>query len=114
MWRILESRLEMVRLAREWRFWCDRIARAAERILGDCEVYVFGSVVEGRAVGGSDVDVLIVSDEIPDRNRDRWGLKARIEVEAGLPLYHPYEIHLANREEAKWYFRHIKKAVRIR
>jgi hypothetical protein len=28
-------------------------------------------------------------------------LKARIEEEAGLPLYHPFEIHLATDEEAR-------------
>jgi hypothetical protein len=40
----------------------EAIAKAAEEVLGLCEVYVFGSVVEGRAIGGSDVDVLIIAD----------------------------------------------------
>jgi len=41
-------------------------------------------------------------------------LKAKIEEEAGLPLYHPYEIHLADREEAKWYLKHMKRRVKIK
>ncbi len=113
MLRVLESRLEMARLARQWRFWSKRIAEAARRVLGDCEVYVFGSVVEGRAVGGSDVDVLIVSGRLPRSHRERWELKARIEEEAGLPLYHPYEIHLVDAREAEWYFRHTKRLVKV-
>lgn len=59
---ISRSRLEMVRLAREWRYWSKKLAEAARRVLGGCEVHVFGSVAEGRAVGGSDVDIPIVSD----------------------------------------------------
>ena len=60
MSEILRSRLELVRLARQWRYWSRRIAEAAREVLGECEVYVFGSIVEGRATGGSDVDILIV------------------------------------------------------
>ncbi len=48
---ILKSRLEMARMAREWRLWASRIAGAAERLIGGCEVYVFGSVAEGRETG---------------------------------------------------------------
>ena len=59
MLRILRSRLEMAKLAREWRYWSLRIAEVARKALGECEVYVFGSVAEGRSAGGSDVDVLI-------------------------------------------------------
>jgi len=109
--KILESRIEMVKLAKQWRYWAKRIAEGAKEILGECKVYVFGSVAEGQATGGSDVDILIVSDRIPDRSRDRWELRAAIEEKAGLPLYHPYEIHLANTREAEWYFRFIKTKI---
>jgi len=75
--------------------------------------YVFGSVVEGKATGGSDVDILIVSDKIPENSRDRGNLKAKIEEMTGLPLSHPFEIHLANKHDFKWYRQHIKKMVKI-
>ncbi|WP_460122801.1 nucleotidyltransferase domain-containing protein [Stetteria hydrogenophila] len=103
----------MARLAREWRVWTRRIAVAAERVLGECRVYVFGSVAEGRATGGSDVDVLIVSENVPRRARDRWEAIARIEEEAGLPPFHPYEIHLASSEEAEWYYRHARRMILV-
>jgi len=110
---ILKARLEMTELARQWQYWSRKIAEAAKIILTTCEVYVFGSVVEGRGTGGSDVDILIISDNVPSKAKDRWELKAIIEERAGLPLYHPYEIHLVNRKEAEWYMRHIKKKILV-
>ncbi|MBO3809951.1 MAG: nucleotidyltransferase domain-containing protein, partial [Candidatus Brockarchaeota archaeon] len=88
-------------LARNWRFWSQKTAEAAKRLLGPCEVYVFGSVVKGQATGASDIDILIVSNKLPKDCKGRGNLKAKIEEEAGLPLYHPFEIHLATDEEAK-------------
>jgi len=44
---------------------------------------------------------LIVADRLLRDFRVRGNLKAEIEEEAGLPLYHPFEIHLATREEAE-------------
>jgi len=111
--RILKSRLEIIKLAKEWRYWSIRIARAARDLLGECEVYVFGSVVEGKMTGGSDVDILIISDNVPKCMRKIWELKAKIEEISQLPLYHPYEIHLVNKEEAEWYMRHIKRKLKV-
>lgn len=101
MLSLLKARIEISKLVRDWRFWCQAIAKAAEDVLGSCEVYVFGSVVEGRVTGGSDVDVLIVADRLLRDFRVRGNLKADIEEAADLPLYHPFEIHLATRKEAE-------------
>jgi len=111
--KILKSRLEVIRLARRWRYWSRRIAEASKSVLGDCEVYVFGSYIEGEATGGSDVDILIISDRVPQKTSVRWDLISRIEDLSGLPPFHPYEIHLVNRREAEWYFKFIRKKVRI-
>ncbi|MCX8171473.1 MAG: nucleotidyltransferase domain-containing protein [Candidatus Bathyarchaeota archaeon] len=97
----LRAKLEINRLIRDWRFWCNKIADAAASVLGKCEVYVFGSVIYGHATGGSDVDVLIVADQLPKDFRARGFLKAEIEQKAGLPLYHPFELHLVTRNEAE-------------
>lgn len=99
MLRLLRARIELSRLLRDWRSWSEAIAKAAGSVLGPCEVYVFGSVAEGHVTGGSDVDVLIVADRLPRHLRGRGNLKAEIEEAANLPLYHPFEIHLATREE---------------
>lgn len=101
MLSLLKARIEFSSLVRDWQRWSEAIARAAGKVLDLCEVYVFGSVVEGRVTGGSDVDVLIVAQRLPRSFRVRGDLKAEIEEAANLPLYHPFEIHLASREEAE-------------
>ena len=100
-------------LLKQWKKWSKNIAEASRRILGECKVLVFGSVIEGKAVGGSDVDILIISNQLPDNKRERAEIIAKIEEGAKLPLYHPFEIHLVDEKEAKWYLRHIKKYIQI-
>ncbi|MEM2106944.1 MAG: nucleotidyltransferase domain-containing protein [Candidatus Bathyarchaeia archaeon] len=94
MLSLLKVKVELSRLARDWPIWSRIVAEAAAEILGDCEVYVFGSAVDCQLTGGSDVDILIVSDRLPEDFRERCGLKAKIEEKAELPLYHPFELHL--------------------
>ena len=101
MLSLLKARLEIRRLAENWRFWSKRIGETAKKLLGPCQIYIFGSVVKGSAMGASDVDILIIADRIPTSCKGRGDLKAEIEEEAGLPLYHPFQIHIATREEAE-------------
>ena len=113
MSEIFEAGAERRRIIEKWREYVLRIASACKNILGDCEVYVFGSVVENKWTGGSDVDILVVSDNVPSTSKERAEIIARIEEKADLPLSHPFEIHLTKREEADWYWKHIRKALRI-
>ncbi|MGB9659692.1 MAG: nucleotidyltransferase domain-containing protein [Nitrososphaerales archaeon] len=101
MLSLLKTRIEINKLAQEWYFWSNAIAKAARDVIGSCKVLVFGSVVEGHATGRSDVDILIVADQLPKSFRERGNLKAEIEVKACLPLYHPFEIHLVTKEEVR-------------
>jgi predicted nucleotidyltransferase len=113
---ILRASLEISRLTRNWRLWGKKIAKAARKTLGDCEVYVFGSVVSGCPTAASDVDILIVCGQLPEDGRSRGNIKARIEEASQLPLYHPFEIHLATRKEAETnpiYRRVIQEGIRI-
>ena len=105
--------MKMRKLIENWREYSKKIAKASKELLGECEVYVFGSVIEGTWTGGSDVDILIISDKVPQSNKARGELKAKIEEKAGLPLFHPFEIHLVNTDEAEHYWRHMKKYVKI-
>ncbi|MBC7090488.1 MAG: nucleotidyltransferase domain-containing protein [Nitrososphaeria archaeon] len=103
-------------LARNWRYWTEKIAEAAKKILVSSETYVFGSIVRGQVTAASDIDILIISNHIPNTCKERGNLKAKIEEEAGLPLYHPFEIHLATEEEAKnspVYRSIIKEAIKV-
>jgi len=53
----------------------------------------------------------VVSERIPRNNLERAGLKIRIEELSNLPPYHPFEFHLANREEGEWYLKRIKELI---
>ncbi|MEO2240467.1 MAG: nucleotidyltransferase domain-containing protein, partial [Euryarchaeota archaeon] len=83
-----------------WREWGGRIAEVARRLLGEgTRVFVFGSAVKGEALPGSDLDVLIVSEEVPEDLEDRVDLIRELERELDLPEHHPIEFHLATPEE---------------
>lgn len=98
----LRSRAKMIE---DWKVWAKKIANAAKTIMPDAEVYVFGSVIMGDATGGSDIDMLIVSKNISEKALERAKIKVEIEEMAGLPLYHPIEMHLATKDESEQYFR---------
>ncbi len=101
MLSLLKAKLRISQITRQWRSWSEAIAKAAYEVLGSCNLYVFGSVVKERVTGGSDVDVLIVADNLPGDFRVRGELIAKIEEEANLPLYHSFQIHLATWEEVE-------------
>lgn len=96
---------------KEWRMWVERVAKAAEGILPDLEVYVLGSVVRGDQTGGSDIDILITSDMIPEGLLKRAEIKSSIEEGANLPPAHKIEIHLTNRSEAQNYIRRAGRSI---
>ena len=108
----VDTLIERAKMLRDWKRHEETITRVARELLPDAEVYVFGSIVRGEAVGGSDVDVLIKSDMLPRGNLERARIKIEIENKCGLPLYHPFEIHFADSGEMKFYSR-IKELTRI-
>lgn len=48
------------------------VRERAEKILGDCEVFIVGSYARGEHTLSSDLDILIVSDRIPERFSFEW------------------------------------------
>ncbi|WP_457753227.1 nucleotidyltransferase domain-containing protein [Thermococcus sp.] len=84
------------------------IKKACEKVLGKCEVYVFGSVVEGKFTAGSDVDILIKAKKIPKNVKERASIIVEIEEKAGLPYDHPFELHLVDEDGFKWYVGTLK------
>jgi len=107
---ILMKRAEIVR---NWKEYTAKVVEAVKKILPDAHVYMFGSVIKGEATGGSDIDILIVSKKIPKSNIERSEIKIKIEELSNLPFYHPFEFHLADEEEAKWYFNRVKELKEI-
>lgn len=111
MSKFTETAMRRAEMVREWRFWVRKIAEAVKELLSDVEVYVVGSVVRGDYVACSDVDVLIVSPNVPERAIGRAGVKVLLEEKLNLPYYHPFEIHLLKPEEADVYLRRAGRDV---
>ncbi len=109
MRRGVRARLERVEILKEWREWIPLIVRSVKETLGeDAEVFIFGSVVEGRLTAASDVDVLVASNNVPDDFLEAEELKSRIERLAGLPPRHPFELHLVTRRQASHYLKRLR------
>ena len=98
-------------MLKDWRVWAERVAVAAKRFLPRSEVYVLGSVVRGDYVGGSDMDILVVSDRIPESLLKKAEMKRSIEEEANLPVTHPIQIHLTRKSEADRYIRRAGRSI---
>jgi len=76
------------------------LSNSAKKVLGDAEVFPFGSIIEGKAVAASDLDVLVVAKDLPKSAWSRAQIISKIEETTGLPPLHPIQIHLTTWEEA--------------
>ena len=98
---------------KEWKTWAQKIAKIVRNTLPDAKVFVIGSIVKGDYVGGSDIDILIISKAVPERPIERSRIKIMIEDKLNLPYYHPFEIHILKPDEAKPYLRRAKERIEI-
>ena len=87
------------------------IKEIAEGILGHADVYVFGSVVEGRHTPASDIDVLIVSENTPKSQWERGKIRAKIMK--AIDVFAPFEIHIVTPKEFEWYKRFIRAMEKV-
>ncbi len=71
------------------------IAEKAKEMFEDCEVYVVGSFARGTHKLSSDLDILIVSDKIPEKIDFEWYSK----VVKALTDDYRINIHLVNKEK---------------
>ena len=72
-----------------------RIAKKAKEIFDDCEVYIVGSFARDEHKLSSDLDILIVSKEIPKKIKFEWFSK----IVKTLTDDHRVNIHLINKEK---------------
>ncbi len=91
----------------EYRKYAKKIKEIVKTEFQDVKVLVFGSVVEGKHTPSSDIDVLVISDEMPKSLDGKAKIRAKILKEIGVES--PFEIHLVNSKEFEWYKRFIKK-----
>jgi len=90
------------------------VKEVMEEKLGEVEVYLFGSSLEGKAIPGkSDIDLLVVSREVPGGAREQSLLKVKVWNRIGDPWV-PLEIHFASEAVFEgWYKRFVKDLKRV-
>ena len=109
MIEILKKRVERFKYFENPDVYLKKIGEIAERHLGEVELYVFGSFVEGKSVPSSDIDVLVVSKNVNPENR----IALMSDVYRELGYEHPFEIHVVDEKGFEWYRRFCKKMRRI-
>jgi len=91
-----------------YQFWAKKIKKEAKKVLGKVRVLVFGSIVRGKWTPQSDIDILIISENLPQNQEERS--KIRTKIKSAIDPFSPFQIHLATPKEYKnWYQRFIKK-----
>jgi len=92
---------------KDYIFYVKKIKKIVKQIFSDAKVIVFGSIVTNKYSADSDIDILIVSDEIPKGLFEQAKIKVMIKNKFKLA---PFEIHLATKQEYEnWYKNFIKK-----
>jgi hypothetical protein len=91
-----------------YRFYVKKIAKLAEEMLGSVRVLVFGSVIENAYHPGSDIDVLMISEDLPSELEER--AKIRTKIKAGIDPFSPFQIHLATPKEFEDWLKNFLKA----
>lgn len=113
---ILKRNYERYLILKNWKVIVKKLACIVKKYIPDAEIYVFGSVPEGKFTAASDLDVLIIiiSNQIPKKWRDRIEIELKIRDELNLDP-DPLEVHLVTFEEATWHFNNLKiKAIEIK
>ena len=92
---------------KRYRDYAKMIKEVAIKELKDARVFVFGSVIEGKHTPSSDIDVLVVSPNMPKSMEERAKIRAKMLRRVGVIA--PFEIHLVNPKEFEWYRKFVKK-----
>lgn len=106
----------VVEISKERRKYFQNYKRYAKLIKGavnleDVEVIVFGSILKDEYTMASDIDVLIISDNIPKGLNERAKMLCKINDVLG--YLHPFELHLVTKKESEWYKRLIGGYVKV-
>ncbi len=91
---------------KDFRKYAKIIKNKAKKIFKDAKVIVFDSIIKGNYGPDSDIDLLIISKNIPEEHRKQVEIKYNI-----LKSFKdsPFEIHLATPEMYEnWYKKFIK------
>jgi len=107
---LLERKTQNAKYFKKPYYFAKIIKKEATKTLTNPKVYLFGSIVEEKAIPSSDIDLLITSKNMPEIQEERAKIKAKLWKKIG--LYSPFEIHMVNESEFQWY-KHFAKLVEI-
>jgi len=95
---------------RNYRKIARKVKDIVRRRCPEVEVYVFGSVVEGKATAASDIDILVICEGLSEEEK----VKLKTEIWRELAFSVPIELHITSRKMFEsWYKRFIKKLEKI-
>ncbi|MEO0232775.1 MAG: nucleotidyltransferase domain-containing protein [candidate division WOR-3 bacterium] len=88
--------------------YCKKIKKISEELLGSVKVLVFGSVVKGKWTPASDIDVLIISENLSENWEDNRLIRTKIKSRIG--LFTPFQLHLITKSQYEnWFKRFIRE-----
>ena len=82
------------------------IAQRIKYFLKDAKIIIFGSVVKGNFHKRSDIDILAISNQLPDSLQEQ--AKIKLEVLKDFDV-HPFEIHLTTPQIYQNWFKNFIK-----
>ncbi len=88
---------------KNYKFYCQILRERAEKIMGESRIIVFGSVVRGDFTPDSDIDVLIISDNLPESYEERLKIKAKLK--SSMARLNPFQLHLATQKEFEEHYK---------
>jgi len=107
----LERKRENQKYFGNYLYYAKESKKIAKRFFKKLKVFVFGSVVKGDYTPASDIDLVIVSKNMPRRSEERAKIKGEIYKKIG--IFSPFEIHMVNEKEFEWYKKFIDKKIAI-
>ncbi|ADM27359.1 DNA polymerase beta domain protein region [Ignisphaera aggregans DSM 17230] len=99
---------------RRWREYAEKICSSIKSLGLEAEVYVIGGVAEDRITVLSDIDILIVVENIDPSTKKKLAIDIMEKAidSYGLPWDAPIELHIIDRNDMKTYFR-LSKTIKI-
>lgn len=109
---LIETQKRKRKYFKKWKSYCKEIKKIAKKLLKEPKVLVFGSIVKNKWGPASDIDVLIISDSLPEDFEKRAEIRTKIKSQ--IDPFSPFQIHLVTFEEfEKWYKNFLKEKVEI-
>jgi len=106
----VKSGREILEYLKKYREVAASVKEIVKEDYEDVGVYVFGSVVKGDFTASSDIDILLVFNEM-DKD-DAVELKAKILRRMGFAV--PLQIHIATQKEFKeWYHKFVDQFIEV-